>query len=269
MAALFALVTVLSLSGCAGVATEGATDGPTLQLPPAGATPDYQLGGAYDPVDEIGIVVRDREETPADGIYSICYVNGFQTQPGELDIWPDDLLLHDEAGKPLIDPGWPDEALLDTSTADQRDAIVAILTPWIRGCADAGFAGVEFDNLDSFTRSAGALTAADNASLAVELVSVAHEAGLAAGQKNSAELAASLQAEAGFDFAVAEECVAYDECARYTEAYGDHVIAIEYPDSLTTPFADACADPDTPASIVLRDRDLVTPADEGYLFELC
>ena len=36
---------------------------------------------------------RDRSDDPAEGLYSICYVNGFQTQPGELDTWPDDLVL--------------------------------------------------------------------------------------------------------------------------------------------------------------------------------
>lgn len=273
-AGLASLVAVaLAMTGCAaGVAetpSPSPTDAASVALPPADAAPDYQLGGAYDPVAEVGIVVRDREAAPADGLYSICYVNGFQTQPGELDLWPDDLLLHDADGEPLIDAGWPDEVILDTSTADQRGAIVEVVGPWIRGCAEAGFDGVEFDNLDSFTRSDGALTAEDNSALATALVAVAHDAGLAAGQKNAAELAASMQAEAGFDFAVAEECVAYDECAAYSEVYGDHVIAIEYPDTLTTPFAEACADTDTPASVVLRDRDLVTPGDPGYVFELC
>lgn len=266
-----AAVAVLALSGCVSEAPSAPAEsvGPTWELPPPGAALDYQLGGAYDPVDAVGIVVRDREAQPADGLYSICYVNGFQTQPGELGLWPEEVLLRDDDGQPLVDPSWPDEVLLDSSTAEKRDAIVAIVAPWIQGCADAAYAAVEFDNLDSFTRSDGALTVADNTALARALVTVAHEAGLAAGQKNAAELSATLRTEAGFDFAVAEECVAYDECASYTAVYGEHVLAIEYPDTLTTPFADACADPHTPASVVLRDRDLVTPDDPGYVFELC
>jgi hypothetical protein len=30
-----------------------------------------------------------------------------------------------------------------------------------------------------------------------------------------------------------------------------------------------CADADSPASMVLRDRDLLTPDEPGYAFETC
>lgn len=216
----------------------------------------------------MGTVGRDRAAEPAEGVYSICYVNGFQTQPGELESWPDDVLLHRD-GDPLFDPDWPDEALLDTSTGDRRDRIAATIEPWIIGCADAGFDAVEFDNLDSYTRSEGALSLDDNLDLATRLVEIAHGAGLAAGQKNAAEDAAALHAQAGFDFAVTEECAAYQECPAYIEVYGAHVIDIEYVDELPRTFAEMCADPDSPASMVLRDRELLTPDDEGYAFETC
>lgn len=262
LAALIALTT-----GCtANPGRSSATD--AVALPPVGAAPDYQLGGAYEPDPAIGIVARDRTSTPADGRYSICYVNGFQTQPGERDAWPDALVLARD-GADVVDPDWPDEALLDTSTAEQRAGIADIVGPWIAGCADAGFDGVEFDNLDSFTRSGGALSLEDNLALAEALVAVAHEHGLAAGQKNSAEATERLHADAGFDFAVVEECLAYDECGAYTAVYGEHVIAIEYTDALPRPFAERCSEPDAPASIVLRDRDLTTPGDSAYVFELC
>lgn len=255
------LLMILTVSGCAAE--------PAITLPPAGAAPDYQLGGAYDPPAGVEIVARDRQAQPAEGLYSICYVNGFQTQPGERDLWPEELLLHDDSGALLVDAGWPDEVLLDTSTASTRDSIVDIIAPWIRECADAGFDAVEFDNLDSFTRSLGALASDDNTALAVALVQTAHAAGLAAGQKNAAELTAALHDEARFDFAVAEECAQFDECTSFTDVYGDHVIAVEYTDALRAPLADVCAEPDTPASTVLRDRDLVTPDDPDYVFELC
>jgi hypothetical protein len=47
------------------------------------------------------------------------------------------------------------------------------------------------------------------------------------------------------------------------------VIDIEYTDNLPRPFERVCADPDVPASVVLRDRDLVTPEDAAYVFALC
>ncbi|WP_336643463.1 endo alpha-1,4 polygalactosaminidase [Microbacterium sp. MMO-113] len=264
-------VGVFALAACTALPAppaEGTGSSADVALPPTGALPDYQLGGAYDPPEGVGIVGRDRSAEPAAGLYSVCYVNGFQTQPGELDAWPDDLLLRD-GDEVVFDPDWPDEALLDTGSAAQRSRIAEIVIPWIEGCADSGFQAVEFDNLDSFSRSGGALSLDDNLALAELLVDAAHGVGLAAGQKNAAEHADVLKERAGFDFAVTEECAAFAECGAYTAVYGAHVIDIEYTDQLPRPFTEMCADPDTPASTVLRDRDLVTPDDEGYVFAGC
>ncbi|APH45913.1 hypothetical protein BMW26_13820 [Microbacterium sp. 1.5R] len=258
-------VLVLTLTGCVTTISDPPAQ---FALPPAGATPDYQLGGGYDPADGVGIVGRDRSDVPADGLYSVCYVNGFQTQPGELDTWPDDLVLQSD-GEPVFDPDWPDEALLDTSTDERRERIAEIAGPWIEGCAESGFDAVEFDNLDSYTRSDDALTLDDNLALAALLVDVAHDSGLAAGQKNAAEDAPVLRERAGFDFAVVEECSVFDECGAFTDVYGDAVIDIEYSDELPRSFDEMCADDDAPSSMVLRDRDLVTPSDDGYVFETC
>lgn len=256
---------VLTLTGCVTTISDPPAQ---FALPPAGATPDYQLGGGYDPADGVGIVGRDRSDVPADGLYSVCYVNGFQTQPGELDTWPDDLVLQSD-GEPVFDPDWPDEALLDTSTDERRERIAEIVEPWIEGCAESGFDAVEFDNLDSYTRSDDALTLDDNLALAALLVDVAHDSGLAAGQKNAAEDAPVLRERAGFDFAVVEECSVFDECGAFTDVYGDAVIDIEYSDELPRSFDEMCAEDDAPSSMVLRDRDLVTPSDDGYVFETC
>ncbi len=255
---------VLLIAGCAAEAPYDPPGGP--QLPPAGAALDYQLGGAYDPPDGVEIVARDRSAASLDDVYSICYVNGFQTQPGEQGIWPSDLLLHDTSGDVVFDPDWPDEAILDTRKTDE---IAAIVGPWIRECAADGFAAVEFDNLDTYTRTDGALTRSDAVALATRLVGIAHEVGLAAGQKNAAEDAQVLRDRAGFDFAVVEECAAYDECAAYTAVYGERVLAIEYADTLPRPWSEVCDDPATPASIVLRDRNLVAPSDPDYVFDVC
>lgn len=257
-------VVAFLLTGCAGEAPYDPPGGP--QLPPTDAALDYQLGGAYDPPDGVEIVARDRSAASIDGVYSICYVNGFQTQPGELDMWPSDLLLRNSDGEIVFDPDWPDEAILDTRRTDE---IAAIVGPWIRACAADGFEAVEFDNLDTYTRTDGALTRSDAVALATRLTDIAHEVGLAAGQKNAAEDAPLLRDRAGFDFAVVEECAAYDECAAYSAVYGENVLAIEYSDTLPRPWAEVCADPATPASIVLRDRDLVTPANPDYVFDLC
>lgn len=100
-------------------------------------------------------------------------------------------------------------------------------------------------------------------------MSSAHQLGLAAGQKNAAELLQRGRNEVGFDFAVVEECDQFEECAAYTDVYGPLVIDIEYTDALRRPFAEFCADPERPAIASLRDRYLVGFGSADYEFENC
>ena len=237
-------------------------------LPPGAVVADYQLGGAYPPVPGVTVVVRDSTDQPAPGLYNICYVNGFQTQPNVS--WPEALLLRGPDGGPLADPGWPDEFLLDISTHDLRDANLRRLRPALQACADKGFDAVEFDNLDSFSRSGGRLDQADALAFAALLVKQARDLGLAAGQKNTAELAAEARDQAGFTFAVTEACHRWDDCAAFTLVYGaEQVLGIEYADDLRGSFAEACANPDRPGSLILRDRMLLPAGAEGYVFDAC
>jgi len=269
------LAVVAALSGCSTGPTDptaGARASDPARMPfPGGAQADYQLGGAYPVPAGTAVVTRDSSAEPAPGVYSICYVNGFQSQPGETAGWlrdhPD--LVLGGAADPVVDAGWPDEIIFDTSTDRRRAAIVTALRPTLERCAAAGFNAVEIDNLDSFTRSGSALTAADNIALVALFAAETHGLGLAIGQKNSAELAARLRAEVGFDFAVTEECDRFAECGVYTDAYGDDVLDIEYTDDLRDSFAEACARVDRPRSMVLRDRELVANTDPGYVFERC
>lgn len=239
---------------------------PMIVLPPANAKADYQLGGAYTPPAGVTVVSRDRTEAPAAGLYNICYINGFQIQPNETTFWQSqhpDLILRDSGGNPIIDTQW-NEMLIDVSTAAKRTAVAAIVGGWIDGCKAAGFDAIEIDNLDSYTRSTGLLTE-DNAVAAMRLFADhAHAMSLSAAQKNSSDLVVR-KTELGTDFAVAEECNHYSECPAYTAGYGDHVIVIEY---MRADFTTGCgAFPQL--SIILRDRNLVTPADSAYVYDGC
>jgi hypothetical protein len=254
-----------SASGASGAADPARASGDALW--PAGAGFDYQLGGASPVPDGVTVVARDSTDEPAGAGFDICYVNGFQSQPGA--VWPESLLLHDASGGLLVDPGWPDEHLFDTSTPSNREALAELQEPVIDGCAAAGFDAVEFDNLDSYSRSDGALDLDDAVAFATLLVERTHDAGLVAGQKNTAELEARGRDEIGFDFAVVEECDRWDECGAFTDVYGDAVLDIEYTDDLRGSFDDVCAREDTPASTVLRDRDLVPADDPAYVYEHC
>ncbi|ROR93367.1 glycosyl hydrolase family 114 [Salana multivorans] len=245
------------LSGCAASAT-------SPRLPPATGGFDYQLGGAYEPAPDVAIVVRDSGDPVADGRYNVCYVNGFQTQPGEADSWAG-LLVLDDDGEQLVDPGWPDERILDTSTAENRERIADRQARLVAHCAEAGFDAVELDNLDSYLRSDGALTPEDNLALARLLIDVAHGHGLAVAQKNAAELAERGRA-AGFDLVLAEECGQYEECATYEAVY-DVVLDVEYVEPAA--YRAMCAAGILPERSVLRDRLLAPSGDAAHVAERC
>lgn len=241
-----------------------------LRLPDPHAGFDYQLGGGYPPPPGVTIVGRDRADKPAGVGYDICYVNGFQTQPTDSKEFarqhPDLLVQHD--GKPLIDLDWPDEYLYDTSTDAKRAALAAIVKPWIDGCKSSGFDAVEIDNLDSYTRSGDALTVDDNIAMATIFATQAHDAGLAVAQKNTVEESKRLRG-AGYDFAVTESCIEYDECAGYTEQY-PVVLDIEYTDELGKgAFPAACHSANRAPVMIMRDHHLVTPGHADYFYQGC
>ncbi len=198
--------------------------GAVLPLP-TGTDLDYQLGGNRSVPGNVGIVVRDRLAAAAPGRYNVCYVNGFQTQPQEKRFWLDHprLLLRHQ-GRLVVDEDWG-EWLLDTRTTEKRARLAMIVGRWIDRCARDGYDAVEFDNLDSWSRSHGLITRNANRALARLLVARAHAAGLAAGQKNWPEWNGR---RVGFDFAIAEECGRWHECGAYVTHYGDRVLVIEY-----------------------------------------
>lgn len=254
-------------SGPAAPAPTGST--PAYALPPTSGVFDYQLGGAYD-LPGLAVVGRDSTAEPAEGAYSICYVNGFQTQPGDEATWAgarQDLLLHDGSGELVVDPDWPDEHVLDPSTEARRAGILEVIGPVIDGCAAHGFDAVEIDNLDTWTRF-DQIPESGAVALASAYIARAHAAGLAIAQKNAAEHTEAFR-RLGFDFAVTEECAVWDECAAYTDVYGEHVLQIEYTDALPRPFADVCARPDRAPLTILRDRDLVAKGEDTYAYDQC
>jgi hypothetical protein len=277
-AVLVLLVLVLALSACATplvAKPSRAVDAPLTKATkplPTNTQFDYQLGGGYIPPTGVTIVSRDSTDKPAAGMYNICYVNGFQTQDYQKSYWlkhHPSLVLHYKSGKIMTDPGWPGEMIIDSSTAAKRTAIAAIMAKTTKGCATHGFDAVEYDNLDSYTRSHSKLTKSDNIKLATLYVKSAHADGLAAGQKNTTELGSAGKKTIHYDFAVAEECYKYHECAAYTKVYGAAVLDIEYTDDLRGTFASDCASTKRPAMMILRDRDLTTPASKNYVYQAC
>lgn len=264
---------LLVTMGCASPSANARSSDPavastaTRTLPPTKGTFDYQLGGSYTPAKGVTVVTRDSTSTPAKGVYSICYVNGFQTQPGSS--WPSNLILKNKAGKPIVDPGWPDERIIDISTAAKRTAASKRINTMTDSCAAKGFRAVEFDNLDSYSRSKGRLTLSKSIAFAKLLVKHTHAKGLAASQKNTGELGSRGKTSIGFDFVTTEECDVYSECGSFTKVYGTHVLDVEYTDDLRGTFPQVCARKDTPPQTILRDRDLTTPKSKAYVYQTC
>lgn len=78
-----------------------------------------------------------------------------------------------------------------------------------------GCDGVEPDNIDGYSNKNGlGLTKQDQINYNSYLADQAHARGLKIALKNSTDLVASLVNK--FDFAVVEECFAYNECEQYT-----------------------------------------------------
>jgi hypothetical protein len=223
-----------------------------VEPPPVDTDVDYQLGGAATMPAHVGILVRDRKAKPAKGRYNVCYLNGFQTQPQKKRFWKRRWwLVLKRNGRPVVDEAWG-EWLLDIRSKKKRRALARIVGRWTERCADDGFDAVEFDNLDSFTRSHRLLKRRHAIAYVRLLVRRAHRADLAAGQKNLPGFDGS---RIGFDFAVAEECGRYRECGRYVASYGRRVLVIEY---RRRDFRRACRRHADALAIVLRDRDLTT-----------
>lgn len=249
--------------------------------PPANATFDYQIGGDYPLPNGVTVVSRDWHlgSAPA-GAYGICYVNAFQTQADEPDVdrpdersnWPADLVLSALGD----DPNWGGEYLINISSDANRVKAAAWVKPMLETCAAKGFQGVEFDNLDSWTRFDGTPVAgqvpfgrAEAVTYAALLVADAHALGLAAAQKNTVELTWSeAREQIGFDFAIAEECGRWKECGGYRALYGNLVFVIEY---RLKDFKKDCKKKKLRKnlSIVLRDIDVTTPASKSYVYRAC
>lgn len=217
---LLAVLAGIGTWGCSDGAGGASTPGEGSMVgtgdrwrPAAGATWQWQLRGPIDVTVDAEVFDLDLFDAPDDVLtelrrqrrYLICYLNAGAHEP-----WRDDVgrFADDVVGSPM--EGWEDERWLDVR---RLDAIGPIIEDRLALCAARGFHGVEFDNVDGYANETGFdLTAEDQLAFNRWLAGAAHRHGLAAGLKNALDLVPQLVDD--FDFAVNEECVAYDECER-------------------------------------------------------
>lgn len=275
-----ALILSLLVAATFAVVAAAPAGAGAYELPPVDGQFDYQIGGDYPPPEGVRIVSRDwfSGSAAGGGIYSICYVNGFQTEadergtdrPDEHRNWPRSLILE----KLGDDPNWGGEYLVDLSTAGKRERAAEWVQPMIAGCAEKGYDAVEFDNLDSWTRFNGTPIARkvpfgrrEAVAYAALLADRAHALDLAVAQKNTVQLKPREALDRiGFDFAVAEQCARYRECDRYRNLFGDQMIDIEY---RKKDFRRACDDVGDSIPVVLRDLNVSRPGSKAYRYDAC
>jgi hypothetical protein len=127
--------------------------------------------------------------------------------------------------------GWPGERWLDIR---QTAILLPIMDARVQKCRQAGFDGVEFDNVDGYSNHSGfPLTAQDQLTYDASLANMAHAYGLTAALKNDVEQVPTLAPY--FDYAVNEQCQQYSECGSYDTSFtaaGKTVFQVEYKLSL-------------------------------------
>lgn len=197
--------------------------------PAPDSTWQYQLSGRLDLSVDADVFDVDWEETTAAevqrlhdaGRHVVCYVNAgaYEEWRPDAHAYPEDVL-----GDPL--DGWRGERWVDVR---RTDVLLPVLAARMDVCRDKGFDAVEADNVDGYANRTGLdLDAADQLAFNTAVAGLAHDRGMSIALKNDVEQAAAL--EPLFDFAVNEECLAYDECEAYAPFVraGKAVFSVEY-----------------------------------------
>jgi hypothetical protein len=147
--------------------------------------------------------------------------------------------------------GYPDERWLDIR---RIDLLAPILRHRFDLCRRKGFDGVEPDNIAGYENRTGfPLSAGDQLRFNRWVAREVHRRGMAVALKNDPEQVGKLVGS--FDFAVVEECFAYDECGRFSPFVdaGKRVFVAEY----SEPLAAICARAEQlDFSVIRKDYDL-------------
>jgi hypothetical protein len=247
VATIMATVTVLVLSACAGGHVDRAAPATASQqvapasspgwpgpsssprwTPRPGASWQWQLTTPVDTAVNAEIFDIDGFDNGPDVVRAlhqqgrrvICYVEVGAAEDYRPDIseWPVEVL-----GRPN---GWPGERWVDVR---RLDLISAILAARFDMCRAKGFDAVEPDVMDAFAADTGfPITATDQIAFNRFVAGLAHQRGLAVALKNDVEQTSQLMDD--FDFAVNEECAAFDECPLLSAfvAAGKAVLHTEY-----------------------------------------
>lgn len=199
--------------------------------PVPGESWQWQLTGAVETFPDVAMVDLDLfrvDRATVDALHAddrvlICYFSAGTVE----DFRPDVSDLPEAAiGREMAE--WPDERWLDV----MHPAVRSLATERMDRAAALGCDGVEPDNVDGFANRSGLpLNATEQLSFNRFLADEAHARGLSVGLKNDLDQVAAL--EPWFDWALNEECAAYEECGvlrAFTEDAGKAAFHVEYVD---------------------------------------
>jgi len=188
----------------------------------------WQLSGTIDSSVDVQMYDVDLFDTSADevqalqdaGRHVICYIDA-----GTWENWRPDA---GEFPKKVLGKsnGWPGERWLDIR---QLSIIEPIMASRLDQCAQKGFNGVEFDNVDGYQNNTGfPITAQQQLKYDVWLANRAHQLGLSAALKNDVDQVKQLLPY--FDYSLDEQCFQYHECTKLEPfiAAGKPVFEVEY-----------------------------------------
>jgi hypothetical protein len=233
---------IATLAACGGDDAASGSSTWTVWRPPVGTTWQWQLAGlpidtsfrvaAYD-VDLFTTTDDELATLKAHGAIVICYFSAGSWEEFRPDAADFPAVVK---GRPLDAP-FDDEQWLDIRSAEVRTIVQRRLDlAAARGC-DA----VEPDNVEGYRNDTGfELAAAEQLDFNRFVAAEAHERALSVGLKNDLDQLADLEPD--FDWALNEECFAYDDCARYRDnflASNKSVFHAEYVDRRQ--LAEVCA----------------------------
>jgi hypothetical protein len=202
--------------------------GATCWVPPANTSWQIQLQGKVKTTFNVRLYDVDLFDTPTATIASLhaagrkiaCYFSA-----GSYENWRSDAARFPATVKGQGN-GWPGEQWLDVR---RLDLLMPIMEARLDLCKQRGFDSIDPDNVDGYTNATGfPLTAADQVAYNASIANAAHARGLTVALKNDLDQIPQLVPY--FDWALNEQCFAYDECGLLApfRTAGRAVMNIEY-----------------------------------------
>jgi hypothetical protein len=182
-------------------------------IPTPGTTFYWQLTGTINtnkPVQMYDVDLFDTPQATIDALHNqgkvvICYFSA-----GTWENWRADQAQFPAASKGKSN-GWAGEKWLDI----RNPTVLTIMKARIDTAFKKSCDGVEPDNVDGYSNTTGfPLKSTDQLTYNKAIASYAHYKGLSVGLKNDVEQIQQLVSS--FDWALNEECFAYNECAGYS-----------------------------------------------------